>query len=64
MYTTLHRLKEIIHDGKDVLDNGIQPNKAANGAAIVMAPKAINYAITASFSYRVHNMIGMHNFSH
>ena len=64
MYTTLDRLKEIIHDGKDVLDNGTQPNEAVNGAAIVMAPKAINYATAASFSDRVHHMIGVHNFGH
>eukprot|EP00957_Ditylum_brightwellii_P097295 7410100-Ditylum_brightwellii.AAC.1 len=50
MYTTLNWLKEIIHDGKDVLDNGTHPNEAVNGAAVVMAPKAINYATTASFS--------------
>eukprot|EP00957_Ditylum_brightwellii_P189690 14439106-Ditylum_brightwellii.AAC.1 len=50
MYTTLDWLKEIIHDGEDVLDNGTQPNEAVNGAMIVMAPKAINYATTASFS--------------
>eukprot|EP00957_Ditylum_brightwellii_P163208 12427381-Ditylum_brightwellii.AAC.1 len=52
MYTTLDRLKDIIHDGKDVLNNVTQPNEVVNGAAIVMAPKAMNYATAASFSDR------------
>eukprot|EP00957_Ditylum_brightwellii_P027428 2073379-Ditylum_brightwellii.AAC.1 len=29
MYTTLDWLKEVIHDGEDVLDKGTQPNEAA-----------------------------------
>eukprot|EP00957_Ditylum_brightwellii_P077690 5903629-Ditylum_brightwellii.AAC.1 len=29
-----------------------------------MAPRAINYATSASFSDRVHHMIGVYNFGH
>eukprot|EP00957_Ditylum_brightwellii_P072998 5547440-Ditylum_brightwellii.AAC.1 len=57
MYTTLDWLKEVIHNGKDVLDNGTQPNKTVNGAVIAMAPKAINYATAARFFDQAHHMI-------
>ena len=63
-YTSKDRLCEIIHDGEAYTDNGTQSNEAVNGATINMAPKAINYATSASFSDRVHHMIGVHNFGH
>eukprot|EP00957_Ditylum_brightwellii_P167740 12769799-Ditylum_brightwellii.AAC.1 len=56
-YMSKDRLCEIIHDSEAYTDNGTQPNEAANGAAINMTPKAINYATSASFSDRVHHMI-------
>ena len=63
-YTSKDRLCEIIHDGEAYTDNGTQSNEAVNGATINMAPKAINYATSTSFSDCVHHMIGMHNFGH
>eukprot|EP00957_Ditylum_brightwellii_P102533 7814640-Ditylum_brightwellii.AAC.1 len=63
-YMSKDRLREIIHDGEAYTNNGTQSNEAANGDAINMAPKAINYATSPNFSDRVHHMIGVHNFGH
>eukprot|EP00957_Ditylum_brightwellii_P006406 486598-Ditylum_brightwellii.AAC.1 len=43
MDVAIDQLKELFHDGEDVLNHGIQPNEVANGTAINMFSKATNY---------------------